>query len=128
MKQNVLVTESQCRELLKLKIYNGLSEDKQASDKKRLEIVKKIYEKDGRAGTTSIVEEVEKAMGLEKTKYAENKPIEKYSSELKSSVNSIQTKLNNILSSKKWTASETKEIKDTAIKQIEELLKELKEA
>jgi hypothetical protein len=28
--------------------------------------VKKIYEKDGRAGTTSIVEEVEKAMGVGK--------------------------------------------------------------
>lgn len=127
MKKQVLTTEPQCRELLKLKVYKDFeNEDEEATKKKRLEVIKEILKNNSEVATGLIAKEVAKAMEKVNDKRAEDKPLDNYNSELQSSVGGIRTKMANIFSAKKWSDKEKSEIKNTAIKELATLLAELK--
>lgn len=125
--QAVLTTEPQCRELLRLRVYkDDEHEDKQQTQEARLALVKKILEEDKTAKASLIAEEVDRELKAVQAKRVQEKSIERYRSEIQSTVARIQKKITDIISSKTLPKDEVDNIKVIAKQYLMNILESLK--
>ncbi|MEI8246765.1 MAG: hypothetical protein WCI51_13110 [Lentisphaerota bacterium] len=123
----VLTTEPQCRELLRLRIYkDDEHEDEQQTQEARLALVKKILEEHKTAKTSVIAKKVDKELKAVHEKRVQAKSVDKYKTEIQSTVARLQKKITDILSSKEWSDNERKKMKVVAIQELKKILKSLK--
>ncbi len=130
--KEVLKTEPQCRELLKVKIYEDSDESKNfhqsvnydESNKERLTLVKEIIKKEKVITTKLLVDKVREWQKAHNV-IPENIPItERYNESIKKSCENIEMMMNNIiLKNKDLTASDFKAIKNKMKERLEAISK-----
>ena len=89
-------------------------------------MVKKILEDHKRAKTSVIAEEVDKELKAVHEKRAQTKSVDKYKTEIQSTVTRIQKKITDILSSKTWSDNERNKIKAVVRKELKKIFESLK--
>lgn len=129
IQEGTLTTEPQCRELLRLKIYedsDSRKENKEKSNAARLKIVKNVLDKNNFVKTSGIVAETEKAIDQEIKKHLESASKESCQHKIESSFKVVTTRLNKMFTSKEWASDDKEALKNKAIKELEALLKQIK--
>jgi len=123
----VLTTEPQCRELLRLRIYkDDEHEDEQQTQAARLALVKKILEDHKRAKTSVIAVAVSEELAIVQDKRNQAKSVDKFTKEIQSTVSSVQTRITKLLESKKWSDNESNKIKAVVRQELRKILASLK--
>ncbi len=123
----VLTTEPQCRELLRLRIYkDDEHEDEQQTQAARLALVKKILEDHKRAKTSVIAVAVSEELAIVQDKRNQAKSVDKFTKEIQSTVSRVQTRITKLLESKKWSDNESNKIKAVVRQELRKILASLK--
>ena len=126
MGEKVIITEPQCRELLKLKVCNNDgTENEQATNRKRLSLVKKIQKDKGKVTTGLIANAVENFVKSQQKTKQSNKSLDDYKKDVRTSVNDMLHEYYNAAKASQWTDADKAELKAALIAELKEVLKSL---
>lgn len=124
----VLVNESQCRELLRLKKFDKTDKQQvnvESTFKARLKLIKQLKSKDI-ISTNKIAIEVDKIILADEKKRSANITLDEYRDSFAKSCKGIKSMFDNILEKNKLKNDDQVELKKIAIKELENLISQLK--
>lgn len=126
--KEIITTEPQCRELLRLKLYEDVDHQKVDTDKTneaRVKVVKKLNKDNELIKTCDIAKEVDKILAKENDKESKNKTVDSYTQSFTNTCKGVSKILSNIFDNDNLNADDRKAIKDNAILQLNQLVEKL---
>ena len=126
--KTVITNESQCRELLRLKIYTNIDHqkvDNVKTSRARLGLLERLIKDKSNVKTSDIAKEVDKLLEAETRN--QSITVNEYNERFESTCRGVSKVLENIFKDDNLKPEDKVSIKDNAIKELEEVLRKLKD-
>ena len=130
LKETILTTEPQCRELSKIKVYTDDDHQKVDYDKsnqKRLELIQNIRKSKDKISTQDIVDAVRAELQKEADSFKQGPASKRYDNSIEKSCENVLKMMENIKKVKDVEADDFNAIKSTMLEKLQNALKQIQE-